>query len=159
MAILLIVIFFGAMWALLIRPKQRELKRHNELVASLEVGDDVMIGAGVYGILTEVTDDTVWLEIAPGVTIKVARRAVASKVALDLVGDAGGTADDGHDASEPALDIRDAAPANVAEVETDPEADSDAHGGTDVDGDIGADDEADAGVDLTDAEARSEDGR
>ncbi len=78
--LILIILLFAVAWVVLILPKQRELKRHQALVASLEVGDRVMTGSGFYGTLTEVTDDTVLVELAPGVEVKLARRAVAAKL-------------------------------------------------------------------------------
>jgi len=80
MAILLAAVLLGLFYVFLIRPKQRELKRHNALVASLEVGDEVMTGSGFYGTLTEVNDDTVLIRLADGVEVKLARRAVAAKI-------------------------------------------------------------------------------
>jgi preprotein translocase subunit YajC len=78
--LLLIILLFAIAWVVLILPKQRELKRHNALVASLEVGDEVMTGSGFYGTLIEVTDETVLVQLAPGIEVKLARRAVAAKV-------------------------------------------------------------------------------
>ena len=78
--LLLLILLFAIAWIVLILPKQRELKRHNALVASLEVGDEVMTGSGFYGTLLEVTDDTVLLQLAPGIEVKLARRAVAAKI-------------------------------------------------------------------------------
>ena len=49
-------------------------------MATLDVGDEVMTGSGFYGCITEVDDDTVRMELAPGLEVKVARRAVAAKV-------------------------------------------------------------------------------
>jgi preprotein translocase subunit YajC len=80
MGLLLILLLFVLFWAFLIRPKQREMKRHQELVASIEVGDEVMTGSGFYGVVTQMEDDAVFIELAPGVEVKVARRAVAAKV-------------------------------------------------------------------------------
>jgi preprotein translocase subunit YajC len=80
MSTLLLLLLFVAAWVVLILPKQRELKRHNALVASLGVGDEVMSGSGIYGTITEIDGDVVLLEIAPGIEIRVARRAVAAKV-------------------------------------------------------------------------------
>jgi preprotein translocase subunit YajC len=78
--LLLIILLFAIAWVVLILPKQRELKRHNALIGSLEVGDEVMTGSGIYGTLTEVTDDRVRLEVAPGLELTMARRAVAAKI-------------------------------------------------------------------------------
>jgi preprotein translocase subunit YajC len=88
MSALLLLLLFVLAWVVLILPKQRELKRHNALVAALEVGDEVMSGSGIYGTITAIEGDIVYLEIAPDIEIKVARRAVAAKVEGD------GTADE-----------------------------------------------------------------
>jgi preprotein translocase subunit YajC len=80
MSTILLLLLFVLAWVVLILPKQRELKRHNALVASLDVGDEVMSGAGIYGTITGIEGDVVWLEIAPDLEIKVAKRAIASKV-------------------------------------------------------------------------------
>jgi preprotein translocase subunit YajC len=80
MGFLLILLLLVLFWAFLIRPKQREMKRHQEVVASLEVGDEVMTGSGFYGVITGLDADTVRIEIAPSVEVKLARRAVAAKV-------------------------------------------------------------------------------
>jgi preprotein translocase subunit YajC len=91
MALLLPVALLGLFYVFLILPKQRELKRHNALVASLEVGDEVMTGSGFYGTLTEVDGDTVLVRLAPGLEVKLARRAVAAKVPDPAALDAAGT--------------------------------------------------------------------
>jgi preprotein translocase subunit YajC len=78
--LLLLILLFAIAWVVLILPKQRELKRHNALVASLEVGDEVMTGSGFYGTLVEITDDTVLLQLAPDLRVTLARRAIAAKI-------------------------------------------------------------------------------
>lgn len=80
MSLIIIAVLFVIAWVVLILPKQRELKRHNGLIASLEVGDEVMTGSGVYGTLVRLEADTVLLQVAPGVELKIARRAIAAKV-------------------------------------------------------------------------------
>lgn len=84
MSTILLIVLFVLAWVVLILPKQRELKRHNALVASLDVGDEVMSGSGIYGTITAIDGDVVHLEVAPGLELKVARRAVASKVPTAL---------------------------------------------------------------------------
>lgn len=80
MSFLIIIVLFVIAWVVLILPKQRELKRHNAFVQSLAVGDEVMTGSGIYGTLVEVSEAMVLLQVAPGVEIKIARRAIASQV-------------------------------------------------------------------------------
>lgn len=94
MSTILLIVLFVLAWVVLILPKQRELKRHNALVASLEVGDEVMSGSGIYGTITAIDGDVVHLEVAPGLELKVARRAVASKVPTAIDDDEGLEDDD-----------------------------------------------------------------
>jgi preprotein translocase subunit YajC len=98
-ALLLIAITFGLMYVLIILPQQRRVRAHQAVVSSLAVGDEVMTTAGMYGRLISLDGDTVQLEIAPGIVVKLARGAIANRVTAgsddspsDSDGDA--TADD-----------------------------------------------------------------
>ncbi len=77
---IILLVLFVLMWVVLIVPRQRELRRHQALMRELEVGDEVMMGSGIYGTITELDDDIVHLSLGPGVEIRAARRAVAAKV-------------------------------------------------------------------------------
>jgi len=72
--VLIMVIF----WFLLLRPQQKRAKEHRSMVESLKKGDKVMTNGGIFGQITDVKDDTVKLEIADGVRIKIQRDAVAA---------------------------------------------------------------------------------
>ncbi len=101
MSFLIIIVLFVIAWVVLILPKQRELKRHNAFIQSLAVGDEVMTGSGIYGTLVEVSEAMVLLQVAPGVEIKIARRAIASQVVDPTVtetDDSGKTDDEDSDA-------------------------------------------------------------
>lgn len=101
MSFIIIIALFAIAWIVLILPKQREVRRHNALVSSIETGDEVMTGSGIYGTVVQVDQDTVLLQIAPQTEIKVARRAIAAKVeqpSIDMPGD------DDHDASDDSSD-------------------------------------------------------
>jgi preprotein translocase subunit YajC len=78
MGILILLLFFAAAWLLLIVPRQRELKRHQALMQQLEPDDEVILSSGVYGTIREIEGDHVQLEVAPGVELKVAKRAIAA---------------------------------------------------------------------------------
>lgn len=65
-------------WLLIIRPASRRQKELTRMQASLEVGDEVMLTSGVFGTLREIDGEHVRVEIAEGVTIKVARGAVGT---------------------------------------------------------------------------------
>lgn len=67
-------------WLFIIRPQSRRQKELRSMQSSLDVGDEVMLTSGVYATAQQVEDDFVLVEIAEGVTIKVARGAVGSIV-------------------------------------------------------------------------------
>jgi len=80
---LILLVLLAVMWAVLIIPQQRRLKRQRELVASITVGDDVMIAAGIYGTVTGEDDDDLFLEIAPNVEIRISRASVSQRVEFE----------------------------------------------------------------------------
>ncbi len=69
------------MWALLIRPQQRRVRDHQQLVATLGAGDEVITTGGIVGTIVSVVDDIVTLEVAPGMSIRLLRSAVQSRIA------------------------------------------------------------------------------
>ncbi|HVV09228.1 preprotein translocase subunit YajC, partial [Amycolatopsis sp.] len=74
-----IILLFGALYFLFIRPQQRRNREVQAMQSRLGVGDEVMTGSGVYGTVAEVDDEagTISLEVSPGVIIRFARGAVA----------------------------------------------------------------------------------
>ena len=87
------------MWVLLILPQQRRMRQHQEVIASLEVGDEVVTAGGVYGTITSVDEDTLGVEVAPGVVLRVLRNAVTQRIAPpdeddDVPSDDGDTEDE-----------------------------------------------------------------
>jgi preprotein translocase subunit YajC len=65
---------------LFILPQQRRMRQHQQLVATLELGDDVVTAGGVFGTITSLDDEAVMLQVAPGVELRVLRGAVSRKV-------------------------------------------------------------------------------
>jgi preprotein translocase subunit YajC len=79
--LLALLITFGLMWVLLILPQQRRMKAHQAIVASLQPGDEVVTAGGVYGTITSVDEDTLAVEVAPGVVLRILRSAVSQRIA------------------------------------------------------------------------------
>jgi preprotein translocase subunit YajC len=69
-----------AMYFLLIRPQRRRQRAQAALQSAIEVGDEVMTTAGIYGFVTGFDGDIAWLEIDDNIQIRVARAAIQRKV-------------------------------------------------------------------------------
>lgn len=55
-------VIIGVMYLLMIRPQRKEQKRMAAMLADLSVGDSVLTNSGFYGIIIDITDDTVIIE-------------------------------------------------------------------------------------------------
>ena len=73
MPVLLIVLFYFRM----IRPQQRRMKQHQEMLNALKRGDTVTLSSGMIGKIVRVEEKEVGLEIASGVTVKVVKSMIA----------------------------------------------------------------------------------
>ncbi len=68
-----IILMFVIFYFLLIRPQQKKQKEHRELVNNLKKDDRVVTSGGIYGRISGVDDQTVTVEIADKVRVKVAK--------------------------------------------------------------------------------------
>ncbi len=66
-----------AFFFLIVRPQRRRIAAHRQLVEALSVGDEVVTTGGIFGTIRDMNDERIDLEVAPGVTIAVARAAIA----------------------------------------------------------------------------------
>ena len=83
MELLFPLLFLGLMWFVLIRPQQQRVRRQQELVAALRVGDQVITAGGIVGRIVGLDDDEAHIEVAPGVVMRFLRLAVNSRVGED----------------------------------------------------------------------------
>jgi preprotein translocase subunit YajC len=113
--LLFIILIFGAMYFLFIRPQQRRNRELQAMQSRLGMGDEVMTGSGMYGTVTEIdeTNGTVDIEISPEVVVTFARGAIA-RVVTPAVHDDQTTADTGDesdtetdDTDQPVIERRD----------------------------------------------------
>jgi preprotein translocase subunit YajC len=72
-----IVVIALAFFLLIVLPQRRRTTAHRQLLAALEVGDEVVTIGGILGTIRELDDEKVMLEIADAVVIAVARNAIA----------------------------------------------------------------------------------
>ncbi len=76
------VVFLVALvglWWLMTRSVRRQQRRVAELQSEIEIGDEVILSAGIFGTVRSIADDRVGLEIAEGTVITVARQVVVRR--------------------------------------------------------------------------------
>ena len=75
---IMIAIFFAIMYFMIIRPQQKRSKDHQKLIGSLSKGDEVMTSGGMLGKILKVGDNSITLEIADGVAVKLQKTSISS---------------------------------------------------------------------------------
>ena len=75
--IIMMAIFFGIMYFMIIRPQQKRAKEHKALIESITKGDEVVAGGGIIGKVTNVGDNFIEMSVSDNTSIKVQRQAVA----------------------------------------------------------------------------------
>jgi preprotein translocase subunit YajC len=77
-AYIFLLVLLALVWLLLIRPRQRAMKAQQRQLHALEVGNEILTAGGIYGTVRGTEGDELRVEIAPGLEVRVARRAVAA---------------------------------------------------------------------------------
>jgi preprotein translocase subunit YajC len=73
-----LVLIFVVFYFLLIRPQQKKMKAHRELIGALKRGDKVLTAGGIIGTVVKVEDDnTLLVEIAKDIRVRVARGTIS----------------------------------------------------------------------------------
>jgi preprotein translocase subunit YajC len=75
-----LVVIFIAFYFLLIRPQQKKQKAHTEMVAALQVGDEVMTAGGILGRITGISDHYAVVQISDNTEIKIQKASVSQVV-------------------------------------------------------------------------------
>ena len=72
-----IVVFIALMYFMAIRPQKKEQKKQQELMASMETGDCVLTSSGFYGVVIDITDDTVIVEFGSNKNCRIPMQKTA----------------------------------------------------------------------------------
>ena len=91
-----LILIFLLMYMFLIRPQQKRVKAQQQLVGSVQSGDEVRLSSGIHGVVNEVEGDIVWLEVAKDLELKVLRTAIDHRFT--------GSAPDGAPDDDPTID-------------------------------------------------------
>ncbi len=76
MGMLPIILMFGLLYFLMIRPQMKRAKEQKAMTDALQKGDEVITAAGLVGKITKVGDVYISLEIAAGTEIQMQKAAV-----------------------------------------------------------------------------------
>ena len=82
LSMLPLVLIFAAMYFLLLRPQRKRQKETAALQSSIAEGDEVILNSGMYGFVSAVEDDLLWIEIAEKVEVRVTKGSIARKVSV-----------------------------------------------------------------------------
>ncbi len=77
--IIFLVLIFGVMYFLMIRPQRKRQKEHQQLVEELRRGDRVVTAGGIHGVVESLGEDSVVLKLESGATMRVTRSSVVSR--------------------------------------------------------------------------------
>lgn len=73
MSLLPFILIFVIMYFLILRPQQKRVKAHQEMVKNVRRGDTVVTSGGLIGKVTKVEDAEVEIELAPNVRVRVVK--------------------------------------------------------------------------------------
>ncbi|MBP7951043.1 MAG: preprotein translocase subunit YajC [Verrucomicrobiales bacterium] len=76
----LMIIMFGLMYFMLIRPQRKQRQQHEQRIASLRSGDKVITAGGIHGLITNVKNTSVVVRIAENVRVEVEKGSISSIV-------------------------------------------------------------------------------
>ena len=76
--IIMIALFFGIMYFMIIRPQSKKAKEHNAMLDALTKGTEVVTTGGILGKVTKMGDNFIELKISDSTNIKVQRHAIAN---------------------------------------------------------------------------------
>src|SRR4051812_41099965 len=74
------VLIFGVMYFLIIRPQQQQQKKQQDHISKLKKGDEVLLQNGFFGKIFEVRTDDLMVELAPNVKVRVLKSAIVGPV-------------------------------------------------------------------------------
>ena len=76
------ILIFVIMYFLIIRPQQKKMKEHREMISAIRRGDEVVTAGGILGKVSRVKEgeDEIEIEIAQGVKIRVVKSTLSAVV-------------------------------------------------------------------------------
>ena len=77
--VIFLVVIFGLMYFVMIRPQRKRQKEHQEMTQELGRGDKVITVGGIYGQIESISDESVIIKVESGATMRIAKGSIAGK--------------------------------------------------------------------------------
>ena len=75
--LLMLVLFAGAVYFLMIRPQQKRMREHQSQIDALLPGARVILNSGIFATISHIADTQAIVELAPGVEVTILKQAIA----------------------------------------------------------------------------------
>lgn len=75
--LLMLVVFVGAAYFLMIRPQQKRMREHQSQIDALLPGARVILNSGVFATISHIADTQAIVELAPGVEVTILKQVIA----------------------------------------------------------------------------------
>jgi preprotein translocase subunit YajC len=79
-AFLPLIVLVGVFWFMIMRPQQRKVRDQRQMLSAVKQGDRVVAAGGIVGTVRRVDDDTLSLQVADNVVIKVDKGTVSRRL-------------------------------------------------------------------------------
>ncbi|MBU6375628.1 MAG: preprotein translocase subunit YajC [Bdellovibrionales bacterium] len=77
------LLMFGVMYFLIIRPQQKKVREQQDMLSALAVGNEVVTTSGIFGVVKELGEKVVTLEVADRVNMRFVRSQIAQKISSE----------------------------------------------------------------------------
>jgi len=77
--VVILAVFGGVFYFMLIRPQRKRQNKHNELVSGLKRGDNIVTAGGIYGEIDSISDTSVVLTLEDGGKLRLAKSSIVDK--------------------------------------------------------------------------------
>jgi preprotein translocase subunit YajC len=102
--LLIIIALFAVLYFTMIRPQRARAQAQQQMLGAVEPGDEILTVGGIYGIVQEIEPDEeggdLVVEIADGIHVRIARKALATVVKPEDEDDDGDEDDDEHEGDD-----------------------------------------------------------
>jgi preprotein translocase subunit YajC len=87
----MMILIIGVFYMLVMRPQQKRQRTHQQMLANLKKGDEVVTSGGLVGRVSGLTDRFITLEVAEKIRVRVLRSHIAGKLGTDIPAPAEGS--------------------------------------------------------------------